>query len=140
MAFTNTPGYPVSFLNGFAALTNSTGQTNTQIAAAGTNGSRITGLNVQSTDTSARDMVLGVYDGTTYHDQWIISIPATAGSVDTVPTVTPLSGQSQLPGIPLDPYGNHYIDLAPGNSLYCRMPVSITSTKQINVFAMGGNF
>ena len=137
MTVTATPIYGQTIVNAIFQLTNSTSTTQTLVTA-GTNGTKIEGLFATSTDTSARDLTIQLNISSTNYGIAIVSIPITAGTVDTVPSVN-LLRQAQAPIFPLDSNGNPYIYLASG-TLLTILSASITSGKVINVTALGYNF
>jgi hypothetical protein len=139
MSLGNLPGYIQTLQNWVASINNAAGQTKQTIATGATNGSRILGLIVSSTDTSARDIVIGVTISATNYDLGIVSIPAQSGTLDTVPTVFPFK-TTQFPYLPVDAYGNPYLDIKSTTTFYAYAPVTVTSAKQINLFAFGGDF
>ena len=139
MAVTPTPVYAQAVNNGVQSFANADGQTKKTIFTAGANGSRLTEILVSSTDTSARDIVVGITVSATNYDLFIVNIPITAGTVNSAPTVSYLK-QAQCPGMALDAYGNPYLDLPSGTTVYAYAPVSVTAAKQINVWAMGANY
>jgi hypothetical protein len=68
-----------------------------------------------------------------------VSIPATSGSVDSVPTVNLLAA-ANLPGFAHDANGNPYLYLASGTVLAMGMLTTITSGKQVQFLAQGGDY
>jgi hypothetical protein len=144
MAVTNTPIYPQALLSVPTQLTNATStSTPTQILAAQTNGAKIEAILVASTDTSARDLNLYLTVSATNYFIGIVSIPITAGTVDTVPSVnmlTALTSSSALLPLPNDSNGNPYLYLDPNTTLKILPGSTITSGKDINLVVMGGAF
>ena len=138
MAVTPTGVYIQTINNTVASIANADAQTKKTIFTPGTNGSRINAILVSSTDTSARDIVVGITVSATNYDLAIVNIPVTAGTVNSAPTISYLT-QAQFPGLCRDAYGNPYIDLKNGNTLYAYAPVTITSGKQVNILAYGGD-
>ena len=138
MAVTPTAVYLQGINNGVQSFANADGQTKKTIFTPGANGSRVNAILVSSTDTSARDLVVGVTISATNYDLFIVTIPITAGTVNSVPTVSYLN-QTQVPGLAIDAYGNRYLDLKNGTTLYAYAATSVTAAKAINVLAIGGD-
>jgi hypothetical protein len=138
MAVTTTPAYHQAINNTAASIANADTQTKKTIFTPGSNGSRISAILVSSTDTSTRDLVIGVTVSATNYDLGIVSIPIQAGTLNTAPTVSVLTA-AQLAGMLRDAYGNPYLDLKNGVTLYAYAPVTITSAKQINILTIGAD-
>jgi hypothetical protein len=136
MAGTATPIFPQTMENWAVALTTTTATT---LVTGGTNGTKVESIMVASSDTTARDLVLSVNNGSTSFPIGIVSIPITAGTVDTVPSVA-IFRSAQLPGLAIDANGNPYLYVASGWSLQVAVATAPTSGKQFTVFAQGGNF
>jgi len=137
MAVTATPVYGQTIVNAIFQLTSSTSTAQTLLVA-GSSGTKIEALYATSTDTSARDLTLELTISATSYVIGIVSIPITAGTVNSVPSVN-LLRQAQMPIFPLDSNGNPYLYLANGTTLTI-LSASITSAKAINVVALGYNF
>jgi hypothetical protein len=138
MAFTTTATYAQGFLAAALAITNSTGTTITATSPATTttNGGIFDQIIVTSTDTSARDLILYAYDGTTNHQLGVVSIPAGAGNTDNVPSVMYLQ-VAQMANLVKDAMGNPVIKLPPTWSLQFSTPVAVTSGKTMSIFVGG---
>jgi hypothetical protein len=139
MTVTPTGVYAQTLENFIVSIANADAQTKKTLVTPTTNGTRVNCIAVSSTDTSARDITVGVTISATNYDLFTVSIPATAGTADNVPTVF-LFNQAQIPNLCFDAYGNHYVDLKSGTTLYVYAPVTVTSGKQINVFGYGADF
>jgi hypothetical protein len=138
MAVTPTPVFHQAINDAIQSIVNADGQTKKTIFTPGANGSRLYGLQVSSTDTSARDITIGVTVSATNYDLWTIQIPITAGTIDSTPTVS-VFNNSNFSNLPVDAFGNKYLDLPSGYTLYAYAPVTVTSGKQINILATGAD-
>jgi hypothetical protein len=139
LAVTATPIFPQAIRNAVLTLTNSSGETITTLYTAGSNGSKIENLLVTSTDTSARDVSLYFVISSTDYLVGTVSIPATSGSADSVPTVN-LLASANLPGFSRDANGNPYLYLGSTTTLAVGALTTITSGKQIQFIAQGGDY
>ncbi|WP_341313886.1 hypothetical protein WN982_00315 [Paraburkholderia sp. IMGN_8] len=68
-----------------------------------------------------------------------VSIPATAGSVNSVPAVDILRN-AQWPGLSYDANGNRILYVANGAVLGIKALTTVTTAKEIDVLAVGGDF
>ena len=144
MAASNLPIFPSTLLSSPTQFTNSTStSTPTSILAAQTNGAKIEAILVASNDTSARDINLYVNVSATNYFIGCVSIPAGAGTIDTVPAVnllTALSTGAALLPLPVDANGNRYLYASSATSITAAPGTTITSTKLINLVVIGGAF
>jgi hypothetical protein len=133
MAISNLPFFPQSINSDKQTLANADLQTVKTISTAGTNGSKISMLLATSSDTSARDVILYITISGTNYQIGQISIPITAGELNSTPAVN-LLNSSQLQ-LPVDVNGNPFIYLGNGASLTCNAPITVTTAKTINLLA-----
>ena len=133
---TNTPAFPQGINNGIQTFVNADAQTQKTLFTPGSNGSIIDALLVSSSDTSNRDIVIGLTISATFYPLTIVSIPLTAGTVDTIPGVDILRSL-QFPGLSYDAFGNRVLKLASGSVLTAYAPVTVTSGKSLTVFTQG---
>lgn len=120
--------------NGKAQIVNSTGTGNVTVYTAGANGSKVVCLIAQSNDTAAHDLHVGIANGGTTYWLGTVTVPIGAGNSGTVPSVDLLNA-IQLPGIPFDSDGNHFINLISGDTLVVAALVAVTSGDTINLTA-----
>ena len=150
MAMTATPVYPQTPIAACALLQNSTNaftfsaasNTTTNLVSlvvGGTNGTLVEAITVSSTDTSARDLILVLNNGSYNFPMCVVSIPATAGFVNSVAPVD-LLRTVYVPGFAYDSNGNRFLYIPNGSTLYVGTLAQITSAKQISAIAFGGNF
>lgn len=143
MAFTATPVYAQSLYQNVQTLTNADGQTVKAVTVSQTNSLRIYSIIVSSSDTAARDIILYLTISATNYPLIQVSIPITAGQVNTTPPINLLKGgvtPGSFPGLCIDSNGNPYIDLPTGSTLSVNAPVTVTTAKQINIIATGENY
>jgi L-serine deaminase len=133
MSLSNLPFFPQSINTVEQTIANSDAQTVKTILTAGTNGSKVSMLQATSTDTTARDVILYITISSTNYQIGQISLPITAGAVDSTPTVN-LLNSSQLQ-LPVDANGNPFLYLGNGASLTVNAPVTVTSGKTITLLA-----
>lgn len=149
MAVTATPIFPQTIKNyGVQILPADTTTTKTLVTA-GTNGTKIDAINIQSTDTAARYVTLTVQiagAGTAFPLGNII-VPLTAGSqaTGTAPSVDALraggtSNVANIPGFSYDALGNKCLFLSAGTILGVNVSSTVTAATAITVFAQGGDF
>lgn len=138
MTVSNQPIFPQAINVGVASQNNSTAGTAQTLFTAGTNGSKLESIVVTSTDTSARDLTVGLVRSATTYTLGVISIPAGAGNTDTIPGVD-IMRNSQIPGFAYDNNGNRYMYLKNGDTITVNA-ATITSGKVINAVAQGGDF
>ncbi len=131
MAANTAPIFEVSPWVKGCQLTNATGTTKTLVVAAGTNGSRIDQIACSTSDTASETLSFWAYDGSSvyYHlGDTTLAIGAgytTIGLVDAIPALAPNLG---------------YIVLQSGYSLYVNVATAVTSGKQTDILAQGGDY
>lgn len=139
---TNTPVYPQGLNNGIQSFVNADGSGSGNaktLFTPGANGSILDSLLVSSSDTSDRDLTFCLFISSTLYAIATIKIPLTAGTVDTIPTVDILRSL-QFPGLSYDAFGNRILKLASGTLLKAYAGSTVTTAKQINVYAEGRDF
>jgi membrane carboxypeptidase/penicillin-binding protein PbpC len=127
---------------GLISLTTGTGSSGlVTVYTAGTNGSKIVGLWAAGTSTAAQDLQWGITNAATFFLMGTVSIPAGAGSTDSIPAVN-LFSTTAVPGMPLDSDGNYYLLLAStADTLQAKSPTLIPTTGGvITVTAISGDF
>ena len=131
MPANTSPIFEITVWRKGCQLVNATGTTKTLVAAAGSNGSRYDMVSCSTTDTSAETLSFWAYDGSSiYYHLGDVSLPVGAGYtnvplVDAVPILAPSLG---------------YIALQSGYSLYVSAGTAVTSSKQTDVLAQGGDY
>ena len=139
MAVTATPIFPQSVNNAGLQIVNATSTTITTLLSAGTNGSKIEWINAQTTDTSANNVFLYLYNGTTSFPLTEIQVAASSGNATSTPAVSLLTS-TQLPSVTYDANGNKYLYLASGWSLQVSVATAVTSGKTLTIVVQYENF
>ena len=109
------------------------------IYTAGANGSNIYHINVNSTDTSARDLLFAVTISGTDYPLCTISCPANSGNTNSISILTILDNTrfgTQL----VDSNGNKCMYLASGSILKVKSLTTLTAAKVISFFVQAGDF
>ena len=145
MPGTSTPIFPQTIRNAATSFTNTDGTNIKTVLTGGTNGTKIEWLNIASTDTAAKDIQFSLSDGTTTFLISTLSIPATAGFVNSVLPISLLASATASPYLPyfqfpLDVNGNRYVYLANGWSLRANFTSAITAAKTATVVLSVGDF
>lgn len=137
-----TPQTPKITPQNFVQGTDSAGTYKT-IYTAGSNGSKIVGINVTTDDgsathvltlvltRSATDYVLGAY-----------TLPVNSGTDGSAATVDLLAGgpSTLIKGLPFDNDGQRYLFLESGDTLRLTFATALTASKRINVLTIGADF
>ena len=139
MAVTATPAFPQAINTAVQTILPADTTTAKTIFTAGANGSKIDAIFVTSTDTAARDLILNVVVSATAYPIGIVSIPITAGTVSTVPTVDYLRS-AQVPSFSFDAFGNKCMYIAAGVTLTANVGVAVTAAKVITIVVQGSDF
>lgn len=139
MAVTNTPIYPQTIKNYVVQILPADTTTNKVIATGATNGTRLTSVNISSTDTANRDVSIYLtVSGTSY---LLTTIRLTAGVGNGVTTASiDLLRNAQLPSLGWDANGNKEFILQSGATLDIACTTTVTAAKAIAVVAQGGDF
>lgn len=146
MAVSNVPIFPASILNKVVQFTSTTSTSvPTSVITAQANGCKIEQILVSNSDTSAHDVNLYINAGSTNYQVCAISIPLSAGIVDSVPAVSlfkALTGTSTMFPLTLDANGNPYLYLDNLTSLYMQpgSSTAVAASKVINIHVSGGAF
>lgn len=119
---------------GVALISTGTGIALSTIYTGGTSGSKVTGINVTTSSTSAVTVFFYLTSGTSYIFT-TLSVPASAGVSVGVPPVSVLS-VANTPGLPLDSDGNPYLILASSADLLQMSASATVPTTGGNVYAV----
>lgn len=107
------------------------------VVTAGSNGSKVVAIIASSTDTGTRIVQLYLTRSATSFliGSTIVAIGAgTDGAANTSNLLT------TIPGLPLDNDGQAYLFLESGDTLQAMVTVTVTAAKEIDVFAVHGDF
>ncbi len=139
MAVTATPIFPQSIKNVTKTILNADGTAWVTAYPGGTNGSKIEGVYVSSTDTAAHDLQMSITIGAGTSLYTTINIPIGAGNTGTVPAINILAS-AQLASLPKDSNGNPYLYIGNGNSLQFSSVVAVTAAKTLQIITIAGDY
>lgn len=139
MAVTATPIFPQSVQNFVTKIQNADASNIKTLVTGGTNGTKVESIIVSSTDTSARDVNIYITVSSVNYLLTTISIPINSGNANNI-AATDILRSTQIPALPFDNKGNKYIYIANGATLGFATTTTVTSGKEIDIFAQGGNF
>lgn len=145
MAVTATPVFiqnPKCGLQNFVQGTDSAGTYKTLISG-GTNGTKVTAINVATDDGSATHVLTLVIErGGTNYVLGAYTIPVSSGTSGAIASVDLLRGgpANLIQGLALDNDGNPYIYLQSGDNLKMTFATALTSAKRIDVITTAGDF
>ena len=125
--------------NGKVQIVAADASANKTVVTVGTNGSKIISLNLQSDDTSARDVRVSIVNGGTTYPLGVVTVPIGAGASGTVPSVNALD-LSKIPGLPIDTDGNPFVLLITGDTFVVNALTTVTAAKTITAIAIYGDF
>lgn len=113
--YANEPVEGLASLNGVSAGALGTDTNGTAVIAAAERGTRVHVLIATTDDVVAIDLFVYTLndDGITIKPIGLVNVPANSGNAAGIPQVDILSGLD----LPLDYYGNKYLDIALGNTL-----------------------
>lgn len=130
MATSNQPIYPQVLSNSAVQILPADTTTKKVLCTAGVNGSKVEWINVQSTDTAARDITITLSDGTTDYPLVNFSCLANAGNTNNIPAISVFSN-AQIPTLTYDSNGNKFLYLEAGWSIKVSSGVTVTAAKAI---------
>lgn len=139
MAGTATPIFPQTVKNYAAQILPADTSTVKTLVSGATNGTKIEAITIASTDSVARDVQLVMTISSVVYILATITIPITAGSVNSVPAVDILRN-AQWPGLAYDSNGNKILYVANGATLGVKSLTTVTTAKEIDVLAIGGDY
>ncbi|MFT0167475.1 hypothetical protein ACLKMY_00405 [Paraburkholderia mimosarum] len=139
MAGTATPIFPQTVKNYVAQILNADASNVKTLVTGAANGSKIEAITVASTDTSARDVQLVITISSVVYVLTTVSIPASSGSINSAPAIDILRN-AQWPGLSYDANGNKILYVASGAVLGIKSLATVTSGKEIDCLAVGGDF
>lgn len=132
----STPTYVASPNPGLAQIANADASSLKDLVTAGSSGTKVTGINVASTDTSARVIQLWQTRSATAYLIGSLSVPAASGNDGSTISANLLG---LIGGLPVDNDGNPYILLKSGDKLQVSSTTTVTSAKIVHVTATAGD-
>ena len=122
-------------------VTELTDTTETDIFVAdATEGTRLDALCVSTDDTTDKDLIVRVYDGTASKTLTTIKIPLTSGMTNAIVPVNLLANAQMAAFVGTDSAGTRYINLPPTWKIRAAMAAAPTAGKKMWVFARGGKY
>lgn len=129
---------------GFVALTSASGLNSFQtLYTAGVNGSRCYSITATSTDTVGHNVTLQLLQAGNVMFQETVAVgiaagqPPVAGGGPVVPLLTP----SVTTGLPVDQYGNQYLQLISGDTIkVADSYAAISSGEIVNIYAICSDY
>lgn len=123
---------------GVAKIVNADASGQKDVFTAGATGSKLVALVATSDDTTARVLQLSVLRSGVNYVIGTVNVPIAAGTDGTVVAVD-LFNRTQLPGLPLDNDGQHYLLLMNGDKLQVKCLTTVTAAKIVAIVAQGGD-
>lgn len=140
MAVTATPALPQAPKSFKVQILPTDASALKTIAAGGANGTKITAIMVASTDTSARDVQIGITKSSVFYILATKTIPLSSGNIAGTPAVN-LLNLTDMPGLPIDADGQPYLFLSDANdALQAKSLTTVTAAKEIDINAIGADF
>ena len=141
MPTTNTPIFPQTIQNWAVTIANADASTKKTLLTGGTNGTKVEFLELTSDDSSTRDIIAYLSDGTTDYILGRFNVNANSGNTAavTTPPYSVLQG-GNFPNFPYDNNGNRYLYLKSGWSLKFATQTTVTSGKFIFIKAFGADY
>lgn len=139
MAGTATPIFPQTVKNYVAQILPADASTKKTLVTGATNGTKIEALTIASTDTAARDVSLYMTISAVDYLLATVSIPANSGNTNALPAIDAIRS-AQWPGLSYDANGNKILYVASGSVLKIAALTTVTTAKEIDVLAVGGDF
>lgn len=145
MAVTPTPVFPQTpkvTPQNFVQGTDSAGTYKT-LHTAGSNGSKVTGINVTTDDGSATHVLtLALTRSATNYVIGAYTLPVNSGTDGSTVGVNMLAGgpAGLIPGLPLDSDGQPYLLMESGDTLRLTFATALTAGKRIDVVTIASDF
>ena len=139
MAGTSTPIFPQTVRNAVVTIAPADTTTLKTVYTGATNGTRIESMIATSTDTGAQNIQVWATISAVNYLLGTVAIPANSGNTNALVTVDLLRA-ANFPGLAFDSNGNKYVYLASGTVLSVSTLATVTTAKQIQVFAQGGDY
>jgi hypothetical protein len=107
---------------------------------AGANGSRCYGMLMNNNDASTTHLVtVQIVNGGVKYGGTALTTALSAGFSNST-TAQPLMSPSVWPGLPLDQYGNPYIQMISGDTIQATFATSLTTSDLINLYVTCSDF
>lgn len=140
MALSNVATFVKTPANGVVQIVNADAQNQKTVYTAGVNGSKISGLNIASTDTVARDLQLSLTRSGTSYPLVCLTVQPNSGTAAGTPALNMLN-YTYFAGMSVDSDGNPYFLLASGDTLTLSALTTVTAGKALTaVVTAAGDF
>lgn len=140
MATSSLPVLPQVLKNSKVQILNADASGLKTIYTGGSNGTKITSVVAASTDTSSRDVQIGIERSSTFYILGTVTVPIGAGTVAGTPAVN-LLDPTVIKGLPVDNDGQSYIFLADATDLLrAKALTTVTTAKEIDINSFGSDF
>lgn len=129
--------------NGLAQISTGSGSATVTVYTGGVSGTKVVSITATSCCTSAFDVQWGITNGGTFYPIGDKSVPASAGSTNSVPAVNLLDPSSAgTQGLPIDSDGNPFIFLkSTADTLTAKAPGGpVPASTAITLTVMSGDF
>lgn len=140
MALTYTQPFPQTIVTQTTILNNASGTTITSVYPVQTNGAVVGSINISNTDTNPYTVNIYVVKSAVNYLLATISIPASAGNTTAAPSVELINGQTNIPGLVKDAFGNTKLYIDSSTSIAIGVTSTITSPKQLSVVVSSAIF
>ena len=139
MSGTATPIFPQTVKNYVAQILPADASNTKTLVTGATNGTKIESINVATTDSSSHDVQVVLTISSVTYLLATISIPANSGNTNSAPSVD-LLRSGQWPSLSYDACGNRILYVASGAVLGIKSTTTVSTSKEIDVLAIGGDF
>jgi hypothetical protein len=140
MSVTPLPAFPQTPKSAKVQILNADASALKTIYTGGANGSKITAVIATSSDTSNRDVTIGISRSGTFFPLATITVPLTAGQAAGVSAVN-LLDPTIMKGLPVDNDGQVYIYLSDATDLLqAKALTTVTTAKEIDINSFGADF
>lgn len=87
------------------------------VLTAGPNGSKLIGLFISTTNTSAANIKISITNAATQFDMWVVPVPLKSGTDPAAPSSVNALNTTDAVGLPVDNDGNPFLFLISGDTL-----------------------
>jgi hypothetical protein len=132
MALSFTPVFPQKPQHFEVTVVNADASNAKNVGTGGSNGTIVRSLQATSDDTSQRIVQIGISVSATFYLLGSVAVPAASGT-DGSTVAVDLLNSVQMPGLPVDENGMHYLILESGEILQVKTTTTVTAAKTVTV-------